>query len=306
MKRCPTLMIIGLIHLVCILSIWDSGHSGSHPRYPADTILLAQQDEGDLDESFDLYGPDPDEDIEYDDALISPADSTGEQPTPARDEALIDSLMAGIVWLGHASFLIGNGVTLYIDPFDLPGDLPPADIILITHEHSDHFSPDDLARLVKPASVVVALEALRDRLPKSVKHFRGVAPGDTIEVGDVTIAAVPAYNVEKRFHPKEKGWIGFVIEIAGRSIYHAGDTDLIPEMEGIDADVALLPVGGTYTMDASEAARAADLIRPKVAVPMHWGKIVGTEKDAEAFKAKSSVPVVILQVRPEQAEPKDE
>jgi L-ascorbate metabolism protein UlaG (beta-lactamase superfamily) len=257
------------------------------PSCQPDCILLAQE-EGDYDQSFDAYGQDIDEVLENDEAVIKP-DSA---------KAHIDSLMQGIKWLGHASFLIEDGVRIYIDPFRLPDGLQKADIVLITHDHSDHFSPDDLAKILKPSTVVVSTAQVVGSLPKTVKHTTAMAPGDTVTVEGVRIEAVPAYNIGKDYHPKNKGYLGFIVTYGGRRIYHAGDTDLIPEMKTIKADVALLPAGGKYTMDAKEAARAANLIKPGVAVPMHWGTIVGTEKDALAFKAMCNVPVVIMGVEP--------
>ena len=200
-------------------------------------------------------------------------------------------LLNGITWLGHDSFRIAvPGAVVYIDPWKLD-KADKADLILITHEHHDHFSPDDLDKLRKPETVVVTIQAVAAELRGDV---RVVKPGDQLEVKGITVAAVPAYNRAKQFHPKSAGHVGFVVSIGGRRIYHAGDTDVIPEMDQVQADVALLPVGGKYTMTAAEAAEAANRIKPKVAVPMHWGDIIGTRADAEAFKENARVPVVIL------------
>jgi L-ascorbate metabolism protein UlaG (beta-lactamase superfamily) len=292
MKNRSQLLVMLLSAAACTLLIGQPARSETTVSAP--TILLAQVDEGDVDESYNSYGADVDEEIETDDATITPEEAAKMKAT-AEAKTAIDSLLKGIRWLGHASFLIEDSITIYIDPYDLPMHLPPADLILITHDHGDHFSPGDLGKILKAATVVVSVKSVCGDLPKKVKHSRVVAPGDTITVGEVTITAVPAYNIDKDFHPKKKGWVGFVLEFEGRSIYHAGDTDLIPEMKDIDADVALLPAGGTYTMDADEAARAAEVIKPRVAIPMHWGKIVGSEKDAQAFKAACKVPAVILE-----------
>lgn len=257
-------------------------------------ILLAQIEEGDIDESYDSYGPDLDEEIEYDEAIMYPQDSTKVKAAPELSESTIDSLLEGIRWFGHAAFLIEGEKNIYIDPYDLHGDVPPADIILITHDHSDHFSPDDIEAILKPSTVVVSINDVREKVPKTVENFRMIMTGDIIAVEGTHIEVVPAYNQHKKFHPKDKGYVGFVVEVGGRRIYHAGDTDLIPEMNDIDADVALLPVGGTYTMDARAAAMAAKIIKPKVAIPMHWGKIIGTAEDAEEFKTRCEIPVVVL------------
>ena len=248
----------------------------------ASSVLLAQTEEGDIDESFEDYGDDSDEIFEYDDALMAP----------------LDSLVEGIRWLGHASFLIEDSRNIYIDPYDiskeLAAELPKADVILVTHDHPDHYSPEAIERIAGPATVLVSIKAVTKDLPDAIKHSRTVAAGDTLTVDGIGIEAVPAYNIEKKFHPKDKGYVGFVIHLQNRTIYHAGDTDLIPEMKNIVADVALLPVGGTYTMDAVEAARAADVIQPKVAIPMHWGKIVGSWEDAKEFQARAKIRVLVL------------
>lgn len=201
-------------------------------------------------------------------------------------------LLEGITWLGHDSFRIKapEGV-IYVDPWKLRS-VEPADLILITHEHHDHFSADDVKKLLKPDTTIVTIAAVAKQLKGDV---RTVKPGDTLTVKGVKIEAVPAYNPAKQFHPKAAGHVGFIITAGGRRIYHAGDTDAIPEMANIQTDVALLPVGGKYTMTASEAAQVANLIKPKVAVPMHWGDIIGTRADAEAFKKASKVPVEILE-----------
>lgn len=255
------------------------------------TIILAQVEEGDIDESFEAYGDDSDEIFEYDEAQMAP----------------LDSLVEGIRWLGHASFLIESGQAIYIDPYDIPQGLadalPVADLILVTHDHADHFSPDAIKRIAGPSSIIISIESVIEDLPEAVKHSRTVAPGDTVTVDGIMIEAVPAYNIGKKFHPKEKGYVGFILHLEGRTIYHAGDTDLIPEMEHITADIALLPIGGTYTMNAAEAAEAADVIKPEVAIPMHWGKIVGTLEDAREFQARCDTRVLVLK---EVARPVDE
>jgi len=256
--------------------------AGAAEAEPPPTIL-AQVEEGDVDESFDTYGDDSDEIFEYDDALLAP----------------LDSLVKGIRWLGHASFLIESGKIIYIDPYDIPEDLahtlPKADLILVTHDHADHFCPDAIKRIAGPSTIVVSIAAVIEALPEEIKHSRTVAPGDTLTLEGIGIEAVPAYNIDKKFHPKEKGYVGFIVHLKDRTIYHAGDTDIIPEMEHITADIALLPIGGTYTMNAVEAAKAADIIKPDVAIPMHWGKIVGTLEDAKEFQARCKTRVLVLE-----------
>jgi L-ascorbate metabolism protein UlaG (beta-lactamase superfamily) len=195
-------------------------------------------------------------------------------------------------WLGHASFRLDGPATIYFDPWQLKGEQPAADIILITHEHNDHCSVEDVERIRGPKTVILAGGEAAKKLQGDVQAVR---PGETVTVGEVRIETVPAYNVGKRFHPKEAAHVGFVVTVAGESIYHAGDTDAIPEMKRIDCDVALLPVGGTYTMNAEEAARAAADIAPRVAVPMHWGAgVVGKRDDAERFSELYEGEVAIL------------
>jgi L-ascorbate metabolism protein UlaG (beta-lactamase superfamily) len=217
--------------------------------------------------------------------------------------AVADSLTRGITWLGHASFLIESVIRIYIDPFDLPPGLPPADLILVTHDHHDHLSAKDMKPLIVPNTVVVAGEWAEGKLPDEVRTSRIVEPGDTLTVAGVHIRTVPAYNTDKKYHPRKKGYVGYVFNSGGVTYYHAGDTDLIPEMEEIEVDVAMVPIGGTYTMSASEAAEAINLINPKAAIPMHWGKIVGDAGDVKAFRTLTAVPVVELEVpRPRKTE----
>lgn len=206
--------------------------------------------------------------------------------TPAR---LADS----IVWLGHAGFLIrARGLNVYIDPYRAPPG-PPADVILITHEHYDHFSREDIQNLVGDSTKVVAPAKVAEQLRGSVVS---IAPGESAEVGRLDVTAVAAYNTNKvdsngnLYHPPEAGGVGYVLNVEGRRIYHSGDTDVIPEMDqAAGADIALLPVSGTYVMTAVEAVEAARRIAPALAVPMHWGTVVGSRADAAEFAEKASV-----------------
>ncbi|MBL7183662.1 MAG: MBL fold metallo-hydrolase [Anaerolineae bacterium] len=206
-------------------------------------------------------------------------------------------MIENIHWLGHASFRIENDKTIYIDPYELKGRPPKADLILITHDHFDHCSPDDVARVAKDDTVIVTIAAAAQNLKGDV---RVVKPGESLTVLGIPIEAVPAYNVNKfrspgvPFHPQESGHVGFIFTVGGQRIYHAGDTDVIPEMDDVEADIALLPAGGTYTMTADEAAQAANRIQPQVAIPMHWGTIVGSKRDAERFSDLCQMEVVIL------------
>jgi L-ascorbate metabolism protein UlaG (beta-lactamase superfamily) len=205
-------------------------------------------------------------------------------------------------WLGHDGFRIQNGQAIYIDPYQIEGAGPKADIVLVSHEHSDHCSVADLNKIITINTVIIAHTQSKSELSKvKAKGLKIVKPGDKITVADVTVEAVPAYNVNKFrepgkvFHPKEDGKLGFIVTVKGVRIYHAADTDHIPEMKNIQADVALLPVSGTYVMTAQEAADAAAAINPKVAIPMHYGSIVGSRKDAEVFQKLVKCEVKILE-----------
>ena len=206
-----------------------------------------------------------------------------------------------ISWLGHDSFRIKNGKTVIIDPFKIRPTSDKADILLISHEHFDHFSLDDIKKVVNQNTTIVTISSVKKDLSSlQVKEVKAVKPGDKLKIGDVSIEVVPAYNLNKFrepgkvFHPKEDGKAGFIIGIKGVKVYHAGDTDAIPEMKGLKADVALLPVSGTYVMTPEEAAQAVKMVEPKLAIPMHYGVIVGTEQDAQKFKQLATVEVQIL------------
>ncbi|NMC74959.1 MAG: MBL fold metallo-hydrolase [Geobacteraceae bacterium] len=201
-------------------------------------------------------------------------------------------MTGNIHWLGHDTFKITGGKTIYTDPFSIARK-DTADIILITHEHYDHCSPEDVKKLQGPGTVIIATPDCARKLSGNVRTVRA---GETVTVGKVNIEAVPAYNTNKKFHPRDKGWVGYVITMEGKRTYLAGDTDLIPEMKSVKADIALLPVSGTYVMSADEAAQAALVINPRVAIPMHYGSIVGSASDAVRFQEilHGKITVVIL------------
>jgi L-ascorbate metabolism protein UlaG (beta-lactamase superfamily) len=203
-------------------------------------------------------------------------------------------MLENITWLGHDAFQIAASKMIYIDPFELAGDLEPADVICITHEHHDHCSPGDVARIRREDTVIVAAENCRGKLEGDVRFVKA---GDTVTIDDLVIEVIPAYNVNKRFHPREAGGVGYVLTVDGSRIYHAGDTDPIPEMDGLDVDIALLPVSGVYVATAEEAVEAAKKISPKVVIPMHYGSIVGSRADAERFKKLWPGEVVIPEAR---------
>jgi L-ascorbate metabolism protein UlaG (beta-lactamase superfamily) len=190
---------------------------------------------------------------------------------------------SNIHWYGQAAFRIeDDSIQIYIDPFELPANLPKADIILITHSHFDHFSSKDIAAIKKEGTVIVSVEEVTSKISKGTVT---VVPGQEYTIGKLKISTVPAYNLNKKFHPKSNYWVGYIITLSnGQKIYHAGDTDRIPEMQEIITDIALLPCDGTYTMTAKEAAEAANIFKPKILIPMHCGNENECRKNAEEVK----------------------
>ena len=196
-----------------------------------------------------------------------------------------------IKWLGHDSFRLAGNVTIMIDPYKITKQ-DKADLILISHNHFDHLSVDDIKHVsTENTSIVAAKECIDMIKGFSFKEKIGISPGQEKTVKGIKIKSVPAYNLDKinpdtkkPFHPKEDNKVGFLFELNDITIYHTGDTDLIPEMSDLKPEIALVPVSGTYVMTAQEAAKAVEKIKPKIAIPMHYGVIVGSEKDAHEFK----------------------
>lgn len=175
---------------------------------------------------------------------------------------------------------------VYIDPFRMREEPHDADFILITHDHYDHFSPEDIAKVCRKDTVLIVPEKMAGKAQKEVKEplaLQTVSPGKTYEINGLSFETVASYNVLKPFHPKFAGWVGYVIRDDGRRIYIAGDTDATKESKAVKCDIALVPVGGTYTMDAKNAAELINTIRPSVAIPVHYGAVVGNAKDADRF-----------------------
>lgn len=206
---------------------------------------------------------------------------------------MIKSFAEKIHWLGHDGFRIDSEKTIYFDPYQI-GPGPQADLILISHDHFDHCSPEDVAKIQGPETTIVTE---KDSAGKLTGDVRVLKPGETLNLDGVKIQGVPSYNTDKDFHPRKNGWLGFVVEVAGIRIYHAGDTDFIPEMKDLRVDIALLPVSGTYVMTADQAVKAALAIKPELAIPMHYGAIVGSDQDALAFKnaLKGKVDVLVFE-----------
>lgn len=194
-------------------------------------------------------------------------------------------------------------LVVYIDPWGLLGDLPPADVILITHAHGDHYSNDDIRRVKGPKTVQVAPADVAKELSGNVKVVR---PGERVDAGGLKLETVPAYNIDParlQAHPKSNNWVGYLATLGGRTYYHAGDTDHLPELDRVKTDVAFVPIGdGGFVMTVDEAASLVKAMKPKLAVPMHYGFYpgVGVEADGERFKeAAGGVEVQIM--RPQNA-----
>jgi L-ascorbate metabolism protein UlaG (beta-lactamase superfamily) len=190
----------------------------------------------------------------------------------------------------------GDGVTIYIDPWGTAPTDPPADVIFITHAHFDHLQPREIERLSQPGTTLVAPHDVAKELSGDVL---AVSPGESHEVAGVRFETVPAYNiVEERLdmHPKRNGWVGYVLELEGRRYYHGGDTDALPELETLATDVAMVPIGGTYTMDYREAAGLVKAMQPRLAVPIHFGFVVCSPSHADLFRKEAApVPVQVME-----------
>lgn len=199
-------------------------------------------------------------------------------------------MVVRIIWLGHASFKIEGKYRVYIDPWKIEGK-DEADLILVTHSHYDHLSPDDVKKLQGKKTLILAPP---DAAKKLKGNVREVKPGQSLSIKEMNLQIIPAYNKDKPYHPRQNNWVGYVLEIEGISIYHSGDTDFIPEMEKLNPYLALLPIGGTYTMGVEDALRAVQSLNPQIAIPMHYGEIVGTLDDAQRFAQKCSCQVKVL------------
>ena len=219
--------------------------------------------------------------------------------TPARERTEIENrsgketaMGTTLQWLGHASFKICHeDKIIYIDPWKIEDAAHDATFVLVSHSHYDHYSPEDIAKVSGPETKLIASPDVTSQ----EEAGEPIVPGLTIELEGIAVQGVAAYNPQKRFHPKGNNWAGFIIQVDSKRIYYAGDTDLTEEMKALeDIDVALLPVGGTYTMNAKDAAEATKHINPKMAIPYHWGDIVGDRSDAEQFAKTAPCDVKVL------------
>ena len=207
-------------------------------------------------------------------------------------------MLEKIHFLGQSSFRIDGPPVVYLDPYMLSADEPQADVILITHEHRDHCSPESVAMIQGEDTIILTISAAAEQLQGDV---RVLEPGDSIRAGGIEVEAIPAYNIDKfrspgvPYHPRESGHVGLIVTMEGQRLYHAGDTDHIPEMADLgDIDIAMLPISGGPVMTAEEAVSAVAAIRPKVVIPMHIGRHRGTQEDIDTFRQQAPAEVVIL------------
>ena len=197
-------------------------------------------------------------------------------------------MLGNIKCLGHSTIkILDKDKVIYIDPYNIKDDKKDADIIFITHDHYDHFSEEDIIKVKNEKTTIVITEDIYNKaveLGFLEKKIIKIMPKEEYKIGNIRFNTIPAYNIDKKFHPKENMWVGYLININNIRYYFAGDTDITDENKKVECDVAFLPVGGTYTMNYKEAAELANIIRPKIAVPIHYGIIVGTKEDALNFK----------------------
>ena len=184
----------------------------------------------------------------------------------------------------QSSIRIGGDQVLYFDPFRITDARKDADIIFITHPHFDHFSPADIARVCKPETVFIAPESMAAELKAAgITEPVLMKPGESKTISGIAVETVPAYNISKQFHPKQNGWLGYIVTVGGKRIYAAGDTDATKEAAAVQCDIALIPIGGTYTMNPAEAAELVNRMQPQIVIPIHYGTIVGNPGDGAAF-----------------------
>ncbi len=199
----------------------------------------------------------------------------------------------------HSSIRIkSDSMTIYVDPFQMKEEPHDADFVLVTHQHYDHFSPDDIRKVVKESTILVAPQSMIDdagELGPEVKEIVAVTPDDSKEISGLKLETVPAYNTLKPFHPKRAEWVGYILNLDGKRIYIAGDTGLTKEAKSVTCDIALIPIGGTYTMDTKRAAELINTIKPEYAVPTHYGTVVGKPGDAKTFTDLVKPPVKVVE-----------
>ena len=198
----------------------------------------------------------------------------------------------------HSSIRIkGNSTTIYIDPFKIREEFRDADYVFITHQHYDHFSIEDILKVATKDTILVVPESMVDdarEIERRVKEIVTVRPGESKEISGLSVEAIHAYNNIKPFHPKRAEWVGYILTVDGKRIYIAGDTGLTKESKLVKCDIALVPIGGTYTMDARKAADLINIIKPEVVIPIHYGSVVGKPHDADIFAGLVKEPVQVV------------
>ena len=193
-------------------------------------------------------------------------------------------MLDNIEVLIHSSIKFSKDIIIYFDPYKINKDYHDADIIFITHSHYDHYSPLDIKKVIKDNTIIVCPEDVKEELLKlNINNIIEVVPNKDYEVLNIKFKTIPAYNINKNFHPKENNWVGYLINYNNVKYYIAGDTDITEENKNIICDVAFVPIGGTFTMDYKEAASLINEIQPKIAVPTHYGLIVGNKDDGIKF-----------------------
>ncbi|MCR4422412.1 MAG: MBL fold metallo-hydrolase [Exilispira sp.] len=199
-------------------------------------------------------------------------------------------MLQGVYHLGHASIKIQKSLTIYIDPFNIKEASYDADLIFCTHSHYDHLSVQDIRKVAKSNSIIILPNESEDKAKELNLKILTVEPGKDYSVSSISFTTTYAYNIGKQFHPKEKKWVGYIIKIDNIKYYIAGDTDSVPEIQNLTVDVAFLPVGGTYTMNWKEAALLANKLKPRYAIPIHFGDVVGSISDANSFAEQIQQP----------------
>lgn len=192
----------------------------------------------------------------------------------------------------RSSIKLTGTKTIYFDPLDIEGEPHDADMVFVTHEHYDHFSPEDIQKVLKPDTQIIVPAVMVDMVRENrfqIQNIHGVLPGETKNFDGVKCQGVPAYNIDKVFHPKAKQWLGFLIELDGKTYYAMGDTDVTPEAEAVEADVVFVPIGGKYTMDAAEAAEFISKTPPGFVVPIHYGDPEVGERFTKLLRGEGKV-----------------
>lgn len=182
----------------------------------------------------------------------------------------------------HSSIKIIGDEIIYVDPFRIKENKNDADIIFITHDHYDHYSLEDIEKIKKQNTIIVMPEHLERK--DDLKDVVIVMPNKKYQAEGINIETIPSYNINKPYHPKENNWVGYILNIEGKRIYIPGDTDITEENMQVKCDILFVPIGGTYTMNYEEGAKLTNIIKPKIAIPVHYGEIVGRKEDAEEFK----------------------